>query len=421
MFCISAFHLKSSQLDNCVTSTLHLYQSLSSNAFFLTLPLIITTMPKDTKVPTAHNGKRIATTHGFSKQDEERIEKALRDSAKVIAPTPIGDARNALYSHHKDLLLTQFSAIWNFSKTTHNWTRASIGKILQNYVFDFNRKNGTGRKPGSRRKNAPGRKAGSQPNKALGMAEDERRSSNSGPVVASPTTKRAVGRPCKQPAVTSSGFKSINKPTTLPAMGSSSSPLRSNSTPSQSPIDSVLPSVENIPFHLELEAAIRASTYAALDGSSFSEQRPWTKLPEIIVAVKPSSDDSLGRKIVSFPLWRCQVPIDGRDAPPEAFQDWRDLSFFDFVRHLKAEEVISKGDVLVWGEFDQIVRSDMTFAGAIQEQLQDAGHNGLAFNEANFAVVKGMYPSNAGSQTVPADTNRLVEELVRRYEQKDPS
>ena len=49
------------------------------------------------------------------------------------------------------------------------------------------------------------------------------------------------------------------------------------------------------------------------------------------------------------------------------------------------------------GEFDQIVRSDMTFAGAIQEQLQDAGHNGLAFNEANFAVVKGMYPSHASS------------------------
>ena len=101
------------------------------------------------------------------------------------------------------------------------------------------------------------------------------------------------------------------------------------------------------------------------------------------------------------------------------------LLFFDFVRHLEAEEVVSKGDVLVWGEFeplvlrfrspsrgrrgrfkrrcarlgefDQIVRSDMTFAGAIQEQLQDAGHNGLAFNEANFAVVKGMYPSHASS------------------------
>ncbi|THX59212.1 hypothetical protein D6D06_02260 [Aureobasidium pullulans] len=326
-------------------------------------------MPKDTKIPTAHNGKRIATTHGFSKQDEERIEKALRDSAKVIAPTPIGTARNALYTHHKDLLLTQFSAIWNFTKTTHDWTRASIGKILQNYVFDFNKKNGTGRKPGSGRKNAPGRKAGSQPDKTDGVAED--RSSKSGPVVASPAVKR--GRPHQQSATSSasSGFKSINKPTTLPAhhaMGSSSSPLRSNNTSSQSPIDSVLPSVENI-------------------------QRPSSQLPEIIVAVKPSSDDRLGRKIVSFPLWRCQVPIDGRDAPPEAFQDWRDLSFFDFVRHLKAEEVVSKGDVLVWGEFDQIVRSDMTFAGAIQEQLQDAGHNGLAFNEANFAVVKGSSKS----------------------------
>ena len=148
-------------------------------------------MPKDTKIPTAHNGKRIATTHGFSKQDEERIEKALRDSAKVIAPTPIGTARNALYTHHKDLLLTQFSAIWNFTKTTHDWTRASIGKILQNYVFDFNKKNGTGRKPGSGRKNAPGRKAGSQPDKTDGVAED--RSSKSGPVVASPAVKR--GRP----------------------------------------------------------------------------------------------------------------------------------------------------------------------------------------------------------------------------------
>ncbi|THX18643.1 hypothetical protein D6D17_02016 [Aureobasidium pullulans] len=375
-------------------------------------------MPKDTKLPTAHNGKRIATTHGLSKQDEERIEKALRDSARVIAPTPIGTARNALYTHHKDLLLTQFSAIWNFTKTTHDWTRASIGKILQNYVFDLNKKNGTGRKPGSGRKGAPGRKAGSQPDKALGKAEDDGRSSESGPVVASPAVKR--GRPHQQSATSSasSGFKSINKPTTLPAhhaMGSSSSPLRSNSTSSQSPIDSVLPSVENIPFHEELEAAIKeATTYAALNGSRFSEQRPSTKLPEIIVAVKPSSDDRLGRKIVSFPLWRCQVPIDGRDAPPEAFQDWRDLSFLDFVRHLKAEEVVSKGDVLVWGEFDQLVRSDMTFASAVQEQLQDAGHNGLAFNEANFAVVKG-------SQTVPADTNRLVEELVRRYEEKDPS
>lgn len=294
-------------------------------------------MPKDTKVASANNGKGIAATHGFRKQDEERLEKALRDSAKVIAPTPIGNARNALYTHHKDLLLTQFSATWDFTKTTHKWTKSSIGKSLQNYVFDFNKKNGTGRKPGSGRKNAPGRKAGSQPDKALGMAEDDGRSSKSGPVITRHTSKRAAGRPRKQPAVTSSGFESINKPTTLPAMGSSSSPLRSNSTPSQSPIDSVLPSVENIPFHLEHAAEIRAHSYASLNGSSFSDQRPSTKLSKIIVAVKPSSYDRLGRKIVSFPLWRCQVPIDGRDAPPEALQDWRDLSFFDFVRHLKAE------------------------------------------------------------------------------------
>ncbi|THY58096.1 hypothetical protein D6C98_03193 [Aureobasidium pullulans] len=337
-------------------------------------------MPKGTKVPAAHNGKRIATTHAFPKQDDKRLEEALRDSAKVTAPTPICTARNALYTHHKDLLLIQFSAIWNFTETTHDWTMASIGKILQTTCSTSTRRTGL----------VAGLDMGAK------MHPDLRR-----------------GRPHKQPTIssTSSGFKPINKPTTSPAhhaMGSSSSPLRSNSNPSQSPIDSVLLSVENILFHLELEAANKeATTYAALNGSRFSEQRPSTKLPEIIVAVKPGSDDRLGRKIVSFPLWRCQVPIDGRDAPPEALQHWRDLSLFDFIRHLKAEEVVSKGDVLVWGEFDQIVRSDTTFAGAIQDQLQDAGHNGLAFDEANFAVVKDMHRSHPGSQSVLAD--RLVE------------
>lgn len=382
-------------------------------------------MPKNaTKPIPAFNGRGLAAAHGFSKKDGERLDKALRDSAKAIAPTPIGNDRNALYSTHKDLLITQFATSWNFTKTTHQWTKSSIGKIMQNYLFDYNKKNGTTSRPG------PGRK-GTKPKEAGAVASGQGLSSSSGPVIKQ--EQRVVGRPRKPFASsTSYSFQPINKPvhsTADPqAITSSSSPLRPTSTPSQSPVDSALPTVERTLFRApSISKDIREATDNAQSFVSYSRsngsQSTSIRLSEIIVAVTPKPDDPWGRKVVSFPLWRCQVPVDGRDAAPEALQGWRDVSFSDFVRQLQAEEVFSTGDVLIWGQFDQIVRSDMTFAGAIEEQLLDAGHNGLAFNEANFAILKGESPlhTNTDSRIAPADTGRLVEELVKRYGPEDLS
>lgn len=103
--------------------------------------------------------------------------------------------------------------------------------------------------------------------------------------------------------------------------------------------------------------------------------------------VYPSSSDPWGREIFSFPLWRCQAPVNGRDAAPESLRDWRDLSFDDFVRQLKAEKVLTAEEMIVWGEFEHMVTSDVTFASAVQEQLYDSPSNRTAPNEATFAIV----------------------------------
>jgi len=110
-------------------------------------------MPKDTtKTKLANSGKPLATAHGFSAADQELLEKALRASAKTIAPTPIGKDRNALYASHKDQIFTQFSDQWDWSKTTPEWTMSSIGKIFSNYLFAYNESNGASKVASKRRK-----------------------------------------------------------------------------------------------------------------------------------------------------------------------------------------------------------------------------------------------------------------------------
>ncbi|KAG9584820.1 hypothetical protein KCU77_g15612, partial [Aureobasidium melanogenum] len=101
-------------------------------------------MPKTTEeVRPAHNGRRIATVHGFSAVESERLEQALRASAKTIAPTPIGKNRNTLYASHKDQIMTQFQNQWDWSKASQKWTESSIGKVFSNYLFDYNKKQAT--------------------------------------------------------------------------------------------------------------------------------------------------------------------------------------------------------------------------------------------------------------------------------------
>jgi len=314
-------------------------------------------MPRDTtKTKLANSGKPLATAHGFSAADQELLEKALRASAKTIAPTPIGKDRNALYASHKDQIFTQFSDQWDWSKTTPEWTMSSIGKIFSNYLFAYNESNGASKVASKRRK---GKKTDAlKPD--LGQAKHivpflKQEDSPTRPILARP---RELGSPFS--------FKPINQKMPSPSDQLidrfSESPFdKPFGQPSRSPMDSVHQSVEN----------------------SLSGFYSKPKLSEIIVVIKPSESDPWSRTLFSFPLWRCQTAVNGRDAAPESLQDWRDLSFADFLRQLKGEQVLGPEEMVVWGQFNQLVTSDMAFASAVQEQLQDKES---AENEATFMI-----------------------------------
>lgn len=317
-------------------------------------------MPKNTeKVPHAHNGKKIATMHGFSAAEQARLEQALRASAKIIAPTPKGtirhNPRSALYAAHKNQIMTQFQNQWDWSKASQKWTESSIGKVLANYLFDYNKKQEAPKT--TKKADAPEPRVG-QPKHIVPYLKEE-----DGP-------KRSRGRPrkLKSPfSLTPINRQSLSpRNRLLPRL--TESPF---DKPSNYPVDSVLPSTEHTPFEPGSEDA--------------SQSLP--KLADIILVVYPSSSDPWGREIFSFPLWRCQAPVNGRDAAPESLRDWRDLSFDDFVRQLKAEKVLTAEEMIVWGEFEHMVTSDVTFASAVQEQLYDSPSNRTAPNEATFAIV----------------------------------
>ncbi|KAG9649667.1 hypothetical protein KCU64_g9354, partial [Aureobasidium melanogenum] len=309
-------------------------------------------MPKTTEeVRLAHNGKKIASTHGFSALETERLEQALRASAKTTAPTPIGKNRNTLYASHKDQIMTQFQNQWDWSKASQKWTESSIGKVFSNYLFDYNKKQATPQTV----------------SKAKNTKKDDTLNSVSHPkhIVQYLGEEEAPIKPTRdRPHKNPSSFTPINKlpsPDDQLPLGLWESPF---DKPSRSPIDSVLPSIEH---------------------QDASQSLP--KLTDIIVVVYPSSSDPWGRESFSFPLWRCQVPVNGKDAAPESLSDWRDLSFVDFLRQLKSEQVLTSEEMVVWSEFDHVVTSDMTFASAVQEQLYDASSNNLASNEAAFAII----------------------------------
>lgn len=303
-------------------------------------------MTKDTeKTKLANSGKPLATAHGFSPDHTDRLETALRASAKTIAPTPIGKGRNALYASHKDQIFAQFKDQWDWSKTTPEWTMSSIGKIFSNYLFAENKGTSQAAPKCRKGKKTDALKPGlTQPKHVVPFLEDD------SPIRPIPARPRGLGSPFS--------FKPINQKFPSPSDQLidrfSESPF---DKPSKSPIDSV-----------------RSGFYS----------KP--KLSEIIVVVKPSASDPWSRTIFSFPLWRCQVSVDGRDAAPESLQDWRDLSFADFLRQLKGEQVLGSEEMIVWGQFNQLVTSDMTFASAVQEQLQDKES---AENEATFMIVSG--------------------------------
>ncbi|CAD0082454.1 unnamed protein product [Aureobasidium vineae] len=318
-------------------------------------------MRKDTeKVKLAHNGKALATMHGFSADDQKRLEQALRASAKTIAPKPIGKDRNALYASHKEQLLTQFQSHWDRSKASDKWTKSSISKILSNYLFDYNKHQGTSKtvskKKAVRKTHAPKPKASEPKHIVSYLKEDSPPESTVRPL-----------RNLKSPFT----FRPINQRSPSPSdrlvKGLSESPF---DKPQNSRIDSVLPFTQHSPPDPESE-----------------DLEPLSKLAETIVVVRPSSSDPHERTMISFPLWRCQNPVNGRDAAPEFLHDWRDLSFTDFLRQLKAEQALNPGEMVVWGDYNQVLTSNMTFAGAVQEQLQAAPYNDSALNEATFMVV----------------------------------
>ncbi|KAI5212992.1 hypothetical protein AUEXF2481DRAFT_6690 [Aureobasidium subglaciale EXF-2481] len=297
-------------------------------------------MPKNTESEKlAFNAKGIATAHGFSAPEQQRLEDALRNSARIVAPTKKGAARTALYTTHMDHIITRFESEWQWGQATQKWTQSSIRKVLSNYLFAVNHptttKVTTGRK--TAKKTAKKTRA-LKP--ALGVSK------NALPSIKEESTGQpSLGRPRKPFNDQLAAFKPINSP--------------SEKAQSQSPTDSMMASAE--------EAAMY----------------PFVK---IVLVVEPSHSDPDGRIMMSFPLWRCQAQVDGRDAPSTWLKDWVDLSFFDFLRQLRGENVMNDEEEIVWGEFNQVVTSDMTFAGAVQEQLQDASYNGSAPNEATFMV-----------------------------------
>ncbi|KAG9991703.1 hypothetical protein KCU98_g176, partial [Aureobasidium melanogenum] len=311
-------------------------------------------MPKTTEeVRLAHNGKKIATTHGFSAVEAERLDQALRASAKTIAPTPIGKNRNELYASHKNQIMTQFQNQWDWSKASQKWTESSIGKVFSNYLFDYNKKSTpkTVSKAKATKKNDTLNSISHPKHIVPYLGEEDA------------PTKPTRGRPQKLKSPFS--FTPINR----------RSPKLSESPfdkPSRSPIDSVLPSTE---YGLD-----------ETEGKDAAQILP--KLTDVILVVYPSSSDPWGRESFSFSLWRCQVPVNGRDARPESLQDWRDLSFLDLLRQLKSEQVLTPEEMVVWSEYDHVITSDMTFASAVQEQLYGASSNNLAPNEATFAIIR---------------------------------
>jgi hypothetical protein len=356
---ITSFHFNDQPLNRTLNPTQFIPAShppspSSSAHYFI--------MPKDTAtVKIGSTGKALATKHGFSTADQERLENALRASAKTIAPTPIGKDRNALYATHKDQIFAQFKGQWDWSKTTQEWTMSSIRKILSNYLFAYNESQ-SATKAVSKRKTA--KKTNvlkpdlGQPKHIVTFLKEEDSPTRS-------TRPLRLGSPFS--------FVPINQKLPSPSdqlVGrDSESPFAESpfDKPSKSPIDSARPSVEH----------------------SLADSYSMPKLSEIILVVRPSASDPWGRSMISFPLWRCQTPVDGRDAPSEALQDWRDLSFMDFARQLKKEQVLASGEAIVWGQFDQLITSDITLSSAVQEQLQAARYNETAENEATFMVIGG--------------------------------
>lgn len=306
------------------------------------------------KTLLANSAKALAARHGFSKDEQDQLEQALRASARAIAPTPIGITRNELYASHKDQIFAQFQGHWDWSKTSQSSTMSSIRKILSNYLFDFNKKQAKT----TRQKDVPEPNVSKPKHVVPYLKEDT-------PV------RRSRGHLPKHKSLSS--FTPINKRSLSPTSQLLPKLLESPfDKPSSCPLNAVLSSTENTPIEPGSEDA--------------TELLP--NLSDVILVVYPSSSDPWGRDMFFFPLWRCQVPAaNGRDAAPDSLRDWRDLSFVDFVRQLKSEQVLAPEEMVVWSEYNHVITSDMTFASAVQEQLHDASSNKTAPNEATFAIV----------------------------------
>ncbi|KAI5204747.1 hypothetical protein E4T39_03379 [Aureobasidium subglaciale] len=306
-------------------------------------------MPKNIeKEKLAFNAKGIATAHSFSAPEQQRLEDALRNSAQIVAPTKQGAARVLLYTTHMNHIITQFENEWAWGNASQKWTQSSIRKVLANYLFAVNHptttKGTTGRKMA--------KKTGTlKPNLSI--------SKHAMSSIEEDTEHPSRRRPRKPSNDQLAAFTSINNP--------------SEKAESQSPMDSILPATE--------EAAVYSLT-------------------EVILVVKPGLSDPSGRIMISFPLWRCQTQVDGRDATSSCLRDWVDLSFADFQRQLRGEYVMNHEEEIVWGQFEQVITSDMTFAGAVQEQLQDAPYTGAAVNEATFMVKKRHFCEIHGPQAL---------------------
>ncbi|KAG9723905.1 hypothetical protein KCU73_g13573, partial [Aureobasidium melanogenum] len=228
---------------------------------------------------------------------------------------------------------------WDWSKASQKWTESSIGKVFSNYLFDYNKKSTPKTASKTKTKNHAPKPTVNQPKYIVPYLKEE-----------APVNKSLSPDDQLVPGLWESPFDK----------------------PSRSPIDSVLPSTEHSLDEPKSEDAAQILP----------------KLADIILVVYPGSSDPWGRESFSFPLWRCQVPVNGRDAAPESLSDWRDLSFVDFLRQLESEQVLTSEEMVVWSEYDYIITSDVTFASAVQEQLHDASNNDLAPNEATFAIIK---------------------------------
>jgi hypothetical protein len=251
---------------------------------------------------TAGHMKAIANQHKFSQDISTQLEGALRNSARIIAPTPKGPPRKPLYDSHADAIMTQFQGSWDWSKATHKWTSSSITRVLANYVYDYNIKQGFAKK-------VP---------KVKVKEETQEAAKTSAPKKVKPKSTVPKKETSLQQNPVDQGDmvepKMLKRRITVMEQADMrfDTPL---ATTEQVPISQDLQSFVNwseSPFGHDMtgpayDAFNPGGANQSATPSSYHEQHVAVDLTDIVILIKPLGKDPQNRKLLSFPLWRCQI------------------------------------------------------------------------------------------------------------------